>query len=61
LFGPKWDGPRFQGKTSVEGGRSFEFVRAWLERKHKVGRVSDGDVFQHNAEVVEELVKKGEL
>lgn len=61
LFGPKWDGPRYQGKLSRAGGVCFEFVRRYLEEKHKVGRVSDGDCIQHNAEVVAGLVKKGEL
>jgi hypothetical protein len=60
LFGPKWEGPRVQGKLSRAGGVCFEFVRGWLETKHQVGRVSDGDVIQHNAEVVAGLIKKGE-
>ena len=60
LFGPKWDGPRVQGKLSRAGGVCFEFVRRYLEEKHKVGRVSDGDVIQWNAESVADRIKKGE-
>ena len=58
LFGHK-DGKRYQGLTTWNGTKAFEFVREYLQNKHPGwGRVSDADTMEHCAIAEAKRLKK---